>query len=135
MTDVRSYIGRFPKGTQKLLNQLRRTIKQTAPKGKEVINMPAFKLNRMLVWYAGYKNHIGFYPASSLIHVFKNELAKYKTFKEVIQFPLNKSIPTALVKKIAKFRMYQNPDLLKQKENIVLTPPSTGPGRNTIFIP
>ena len=116
--DEKSYIAGFPKGTQKLLKQLSSTIKKAAPGAKEVIsyNMPAFKLNGMLVWYAGYKNHIGFYPSSSPIRVFKNELARYKTSKGAIHFPLDKSIPIVLVRKIVKFRMKENLQRLKAKK-------------------
>lgn len=91
---------------QKKLNQLRQAIKQAAPRAEEVIsyNMPAFMLNKVLVYYAAHKEHIGFYPTASPIVFFKSELSKYNTSKGAIQFPLNKPLPTSLIKKIVKFR-------------------------------
>jgi uncharacterized protein YdhG (YjbR/CyaY superfamily) len=70
--------------------------------------MPAFKCNGMLVWYAAFKEHIGFYPRPSAIVAFKDELARYKTSKGAIQFPIEEAIPTNLVKKIVKFRVSEN---------------------------
>jgi uncharacterized protein YdhG (YjbR/CyaY superfamily) len=71
-------------------------------------NMPAFKRNGMLVWYAAFKTHIGFYPRAAAIASFKKELANYKTSKGAIQFPIEAPIPAGLVKKIAKFRLKEN---------------------------
>lgn len=103
------YISSFPKETQELLQQLRGAIKQAAPKAEEVIsyNMPAFKMNGILVYFAGCKNHIGFYPMPSSIKFFEKELADYKTSKGAIQFPNEKGIPTSLVKKIVRFRIQE----------------------------
>ena len=107
---INQHIAEFPKETQQLLELLRMTIRKAAPKAEEVIsyNMPAFKYNGMLVWFAGYKNHIGFYPSSTPIVVFKDQLKKYKTSKGAIQFPLDKPLPLALITKIVKFRIKQN---------------------------
>jgi len=107
---VEEYFSVFPATTQKLLQELRTAIKQVAPKAEEVIsyNMPAFKWNGMLVWYAAYKEHIGFYPASNAIKVFKDDLLNYKTSKGAIQFPIEKAIPKTLVKNIVKFRVKEN---------------------------
>src|SRR3954453_11679050 len=94
-TDVNEYIASFPKETQKMLEQLRKTIKETVPQAEELINyaMPGFKLNGMLVWFAGYEKHIGFYPTPSGIEAFKNELSIYKGAKGSVQFPLDKPLP------------------------------------------
>jgi uncharacterized protein YdhG (YjbR/CyaY superfamily) len=118
-TDHNSYIASFPKQTQKLLKRLRSIIKKAAPKAEETIsyNMPAFKLHGMLVWYAGHRTHIGFYPTSSPIRTFKDELAAYKTSTGAIQFPLDKDIPAALVKKIVKFRIRE--DLEKEQRKLL----------------
>jgi uncharacterized protein YdhG (YjbR/CyaY superfamily) len=104
------YISVFPVSTQKLLRELRSTIKQVAPGAEEVIsyNMPAFKQNGVLVYYAAYEKHIGFYPTASPIRVFKKELVDYKTSKGGIQFPVNKPIPKTVVKNIVKFRLKEN---------------------------
>jgi uncharacterized protein YdhG (YjbR/CyaY superfamily) len=80
--DVDEYISRFPIEDQELLEQVRTAIRETAPEAEEVISymMPGYKLKGALVWFAGFKNHIGFYPrGSSAIIAFKKELAEYKT--------------------------------------------------------
>ena len=115
---VDEYLAAFPIKTKRILKEFRKTIKQTAPQAEEVIsyNMPAFKLNGMLVWYAAYKKHIGFYPTSSPIKVFKEELVDYKTSKGAIQFPIEKAMPVVLIKKIVKFRINENLEKVKIKE-------------------
>jgi uncharacterized protein YdhG (YjbR/CyaY superfamily) len=109
-TNIDEYISGFPEETQKILEQLRATIKKTAPNAEEVISyaIPAFKLNGMLVWFAAYSNHIGFYPRGSGIEAFKKELSIYKSAKGSVQFPLDKAIPWALITKIVKFRVAEN---------------------------
>ena len=109
-TNIDEYISGFPKETQKILEQLRATIKKTAPNAEEVISyaIPAFKLNGMLVWFAAYSNHIGFYPRGSGIEAFKKELSIYKSAKGSVQFPLDKALPWALITKIVKFRVAEN---------------------------
>jgi uncharacterized protein YdhG (YjbR/CyaY superfamily) len=90
-----------------ILEELREAIKSAAPVAKEVIsyNMPAFKQNGVLVYFAVAKNHIGFYPTSSPIIVFADALKEYKTSKGAIQFPIDKPIPYDLVKAIVKYRL------------------------------
>lgn len=71
--------------------------------------MPGYKLNGMLVWVAGFSNHIGFYPkGSSAIEAFKKELAGYKTSKGTVQFPIDEPLPIALIKKMVKYRVIEN---------------------------
>jgi uncharacterized protein YdhG (YjbR/CyaY superfamily) len=108
--NIDEYISGFPKETQKMLEQLRATIKKAAPNAGEVISyaIPAFKLNGMLVWFAAYSNHIGFYPRGSGIEAFKEELSIYKGAKGSVQFPLNKPLPIGLITKIVKFRVTEN---------------------------
>ena len=109
-TNIDEYISGFPKETQKILEQLRATIKKTAPNAEEVISyaIPSFKLNGMLVWFAAYSNHIGFYPRGSGVEAFKKELSIYKSAKGSVQFPLDKALPWALITKIVKFRVAEN---------------------------
>jgi uncharacterized protein YdhG (YjbR/CyaY superfamily) len=97
------------------METLRQTIRSAAPNAEETIsyNMPAFRQHGILVYYAAYKHHIGFYPTGSPIRVFEDELVDYKTSKGAIQFPINKPIPKALVMKIVKYRMIE--DMEKQK--------------------
>lgn len=78
--------------------------------------MPSFKLHRNLVWYAALKEHIGFYPTPSAIIAFENELAKFKTSKGAIQFPIGETIPLSLVKKIVKFRVKEDEEKAKKKK-------------------
>jgi len=115
---VDEYISGFPEEDQKLLEQVRSTIQEVAPKAEEVISymMPGYKLNGMLVWFAGFKNHIGFYPrGSSAIKAFKKELAGYKTSKGAIQFPKDEPLPILLIKKMVKFRVAENLEQAKKK--------------------
>jgi uncharacterized protein YdhG (YjbR/CyaY superfamily) len=104
------YADRFPKETQQLLRKMRLTIRKAAPKAKESISygMPTFTLGRNRVYFAGYKNHIGFYPIPSGIEAFKKELSIYKQGKGSVQFPIDKPLPLALVGRIVKFRMKQD---------------------------
>jgi uncharacterized protein YdhG (YjbR/CyaY superfamily) len=112
------YISDFPKETQKMLKQLRVTIKEIAPGADEVMSygMPAFKLNGMLVWFAAYAKHIGFYPKASGIEVFKKELSIYKGAKGSVQFPLTEPLPLGLISKIVKFRVKENLQKTKLKK-------------------
>ena len=107
---VDEYFSALPEDVRDALGGLRKIIRQAAPQAQEVIsyNMPAFKCNGMLVWYAAHKGHVGLYPRPSAILAFKRELAGYKTSKGAIQFPLEKAIPTNLVRKILKFRLREN---------------------------
>ena len=101
------YAARFPKETQQLLGKMRLTIRKAAPQANESISygMPTFTLGRSRVYFAGYKNHIGFYPIPSGIEAFKKELSRYKQGKGSVQFPINEPLPLALVSRIVKFRM------------------------------
>ncbi len=107
---VDEYIGAFPKEVQPLLNQVRQTIKKAAPNAEELISyaMPAYKLNGVLVYFAGYKNHIGFYATPTGHEAFKKELSKYKEGKGSVQFPIDQQLPLSLITKIVKFRVKEN---------------------------
>jgi uncharacterized protein YdhG (YjbR/CyaY superfamily) len=108
--DIDDYADRFPKEVQRLLNDMRLTIKKAAPKAEETISygIPAFRLNGMLVWFAAFKSHIGFYPGAGAMMAFKKELAAYKGAKGSVQFPFDEPLPLALVSRIVKFRVKQN---------------------------
>ncbi|HEY9364716.1 MAG TPA: DUF1801 domain-containing protein, partial [Chitinophagaceae bacterium] len=99
INEIDSYIAGFPKDTQNLLQQLRETIMKAAPDAEELISyqMPAYKFNGVLVYFAGYKNHIGFYPGASGIETFKKEVSVFKNAKGSVQFPLDKQLPTKLI--------------------------------------
>ncbi len=108
--DFDDYISGFPAEVKEMLERLRATIKNAAPNAEEVISysMPAFKLNGLLIYFAGYKNHIGLYPMASGIAAFKKELSIYKGAKGSVQFPIDKPLPLTLIKKIVKFRVAEN---------------------------
>lgn len=111
MTEVENYIAEFPSETREILNQLRNLILATAPQATETISygMPAYKLNgKPLVYFAGYKSHIGFYATPSGHSEFAQELSVYKQGKGSVQFPLNQPIPYELIKRIVIFRIAQN---------------------------
>ena len=118
--NIDEYIFPFPSETQKKLEQIRQLIQKLAPKAKEVISygMPAFKLNSVIVYFAGYKHHIGFYPTSTGIKNFEKEFAKYKWSKGAVQFPLDEPLPVALITKIVKFKIKEDKEKADAKKNL-----------------
>lgn len=116
-TDIESYIADFPEETRAKLQFIREVIQKAAPNATEKISyaIPTFDLKGNLVHFAGYKNHIGFYPGSGAIEVFKEELSIYETSKGTVQFPLTQPIPTDLVTKITLYRVTQNLEKAAQK--------------------
>ncbi len=107
---IDEYIAGFPPDVQEILQKVRATIKKAAPGAEETIKyrMPTFMLKGNLVYFAAFKDHIGFYPVPSGIEAFKKELAVYKQGRGSIQFPLDKPIPYGLITKIVKFRVKEN---------------------------
>ena len=107
---IDEYHAGFPAEIRLLLSQLREAIRQAAPHAQEMIsyNMPAFRQNKVLVYYAAGKNHIGFYPTPSPIQFFKEELQPYQTSKGAIQFPHDKKLPITLIKKIVRYRVKED---------------------------
>jgi uncharacterized protein YdhG (YjbR/CyaY superfamily) len=104
---VDEYISNFPTDVQRSLQSIRQVIKEIAPTAIESIayGMPAYKIGgKPLIYFAGFKNHIGLYPTPSGISEFSKEISQYKQGKGSIQFPLVKPIPIDLIKKIVKFR-------------------------------
>jgi uncharacterized protein YdhG (YjbR/CyaY superfamily) len=107
---IDQYISEAPQEVQQKLRELRIVIKAEVPDAEERIayGMPTFSQNGNLVHFAAFKNHIGFFPAPSGIENFKDELAKYKTSKGTVQFPLDEDIPMDLVREIVRFRLKEN---------------------------
>ena len=105
--DIDEYHLQFDSNVQKKLKELHTIIKEMIPRAEEIISykMPAFKQNKVLVYYAGYKNHIGFYPTAKPIEVFKNQLLSFKHSKGAIQFPIDQPLPKKLIQDIVKFRL------------------------------
>ena len=115
--DFHSYADKFPKKVQLLLKKMRSTIKKAAPRAQEIFSygMPAFKLNGILVWFAAYKGHIGFYPKRSAMRTFKKELSVYPHAVGAVRFPLDEPLPLALVSRIVKFRVKDDLNQAKRK--------------------
>lgn len=107
--NVDAYIRQFPAAIQKLLKQIRKAIREAAPEAEETIAymMPAYKQNGPLVYFGGFKSHIGFYPAGSTTP-FESELNPYRTGKGTLQFPLDQPLPLDLIKRIVQFRVGEN---------------------------
>lgn len=118
ISTVDQYIAAFPEEVQQALKQMRATINSAAPNAEEVISygMPAYKQNGMLVYFAGYKNHIGFYAMPTGHAAFKKELSVYKQGKGSVQFPLDKPLPVSLITKIVTFRVKENQEKWKSKK-------------------
>ena len=109
-SSIDEYIAAFPEEIQKILEELRATIKSAAPGAEEKISyqMPTFALKGNLVHFAAHKKHIGFYPTPSGIQAFEQELFIYETSKGAIKFPIDKPLPLDLISKIVKFRVNEN---------------------------
>jgi len=108
---IDEYIGTFPEETQKMLEELRATIKTAAPDAQEKISyqIAAFELDgRNLVHFAGWKNHISIYPIPTGSEAFNKQVSKYVEGKGTLKFPLDKPLPLKLITKIVKFRVADN---------------------------
>ncbi|MFN5711177.1 MAG: iron chaperone [Bacteroidota bacterium] len=113
MSDIETYIQQFPDEVQEILQTIRKLINDNAPGANEhfAYGMPAFKLyKKPLVYFAAFKNHIGFYATPSGHTEFQEELSKYRHGKGSVQFPLDKPIPYKLIERIVKFRVTENYD-------------------------
>ena len=122
--NIDEYIATFPTDIQKILEQVRATVKKAAPEAEEAIKyaMPNFILHGNLVHFAAFKNHIGLYPTPGGIEAFQKELSVYKTAKGSIQFPLQQSMPLDLIAKIVYYRVKENVEraAVKAKKNKLL---------------
>jgi uncharacterized protein YdhG (YjbR/CyaY superfamily) len=109
-SSIDEYIAAFPEDRQALLQQVRATIKAAAPGAEEKISyqMPAFAQKGILVYFAGLKDHIGFYPTGNGIAAFKDELSGYETTKGSVKFPVSEPLPLDLITRIVKFRVSEN---------------------------
>jgi uncharacterized protein YdhG (YjbR/CyaY superfamily) len=110
ITTINAYIKAQPKERQEGLKELRDIIRKAAPDAEEGISykMPTFKLGGILACFAAYKKHFGLYAMPSAVVYFKEELKNYVTSKGTIQFPIDKPLPSALIKKIILFRVKEN---------------------------
>ena len=115
--NIDEYIATFPKETQKILEEIRATIKAAAPDAEEKISyqMPTFYLNGNLIHFAAFKNHIGIYPTPSGTQAFKDEISMYQSAKGSIRLPIDEPMPLALIGRIVKFRVAENLTKTKAK--------------------
>ena len=106
---IDDYISGFDPPTTDILQKIRFLVRSLIPEARETISygIPTFKLKKNLVHFAGYKNHIGFYPTPGVIEHFKTELSGYKTAKGSVQFSLNNPIPYDLIEKMVRYRIAQ----------------------------
>jgi uncharacterized protein YdhG (YjbR/CyaY superfamily) len=117
MNNIEKYILQFPPDVQLILREIRKLIKDNAPEADELIayGMPGYKTNKKpLVYFAAFKNHIGFYALPSGHSEFKDELSKYKQGKGSVQFPLDQPIPYELIERIVKFRVIENKNKIRR---------------------
>jgi len=115
---IDEYIAGFPKEVQAILEKIRATIKDAAPEAEEAISyhIPTFKLKGNLVHFAAYRKHIGFYPTSSGIEKFKQELSAYERAKGTVRFPIDQPVPYDLISKIVAFRVRENLERAEEKK-------------------
>jgi len=108
VTNIDDYISQFPKETQAILKMVRKAISETSEDLAQgfAYGIPTFRYKgKNLVHFAGFKNHIGFYPSPSGIAAFKEDLKKYKWARGSVQFPLSEPIPLDLIKRVTEFRI------------------------------
>jgi uncharacterized protein YdhG (YjbR/CyaY superfamily) len=114
---IDDYIALQPQEVRPVLEKLRFAIHKAAPKAEEVIsyNMPGFKQNGIVIWFAGAKNHYGIYPYPKTIDAFKKELKGYDLSKGTIRFPYDKPVPVKLITAIVKHNVKRNEERVKVK--------------------
>ena len=107
---IAEYINAAPKEARSKLREMRSCIRKAAPGAKEGLKwgMPSFSYRRILVTFAGFNHHIGFYPTPSAVKAFAKKLSRYKTAKGSIQFPLERSLPLTLIRRITEFRVRES---------------------------
>ncbi len=115
--EFETYFAAFPQQTQDMLREMYDVVKAVLPEAQEKISygMPCFYQKQNVVYFAAFKNHIGFYPTASGVKAFENDLVGLKFSKGAIQFPLDKAIPEKLIQKIVRFRIQEIETKLKKK--------------------
>ena len=110
LASIDAYIAGQPEAVRPVLQQIRAVIHAAAPDATEAISygMPAFKGNRVLVYFAANQRHLGFYPTSSGVEHFLAELSDYQISKGAIRFPYSSPLPEALIQKIVRFRVQED---------------------------
>ena len=109
--NIDAYLAGVPEPARTTLNKIRAAIwSALPPEATETISyrIPAFKYKGILVWFAAFSDHCSLFPTASIVETFKNDLKGYSTSKGTIHFPVDRPLPSALVKKIVKARVAQN---------------------------
>jgi uncharacterized protein YdhG (YjbR/CyaY superfamily) len=117
--NIDGYIKNFPATAKKMLQQIRTTVKKTIPGAEEVISysIPAFKLHKkILVYFAGWKDHVSIYPVPKANQTLQKEISLYQTGKGTLQFSLDKPLPVNFISKIIKLRVKENSVRAKAKK-------------------
>jgi uncharacterized protein YdhG (YjbR/CyaY superfamily) len=114
---VDAYIRQYPANVRKILAKIRDTIRKAAPDAEEIISymMPAYRINSVLVYFAGFKDHVSFFPTSSGVKAFKKELGKLARSKGTIWLPLDEPVPYGLIRRITRFRVRESSIVKKKK--------------------
>jgi uncharacterized protein YdhG (YjbR/CyaY superfamily) len=108
---VDEYFVRVPDPGRSVLTKLRAAIRSVLPRdATEIVSyqIPAFARDGVIVWYAAFADHVSVFPRGSILTRFKDELTGYKTSKGTVQFPLDKPLPVALIKRIVKARLAEH---------------------------
>ena len=112
-TNVKSfaeYVRPLPAPVRKMMKELRKIVRDEAPGALEKISygMPAYALNGVLLYFAAYDHHIGFYPTPVVIRAFKKKISKYVHSKGAVQFPLDAPLPASLIRQMVRFKVREN---------------------------
>ncbi len=118
LSTIDEYISEADEKVRGILQQMRGIIAEAAPGTTECISygMPAFRLRRVVVYFAAFKNHVSLFPAPSGVAAFAEELKPWKCSKATIQFPLGEPLPEELIKRIVAFRLNEELEREKSKK-------------------
>jgi uncharacterized protein YdhG (YjbR/CyaY superfamily) len=109
--DIDEYVAGVPKPARSNLIKMRAAIRSAVPReATEIISykIPAFRHGKVLVWFAAFSDHCSLFPTAAVLEAFRKDLEGYSTSKGTVQFPINKPLPTALIKKLVKARVAQS---------------------------